>query len=141
MDASAPIPHVDAFDISARGRIAPNSGWHAAEKRVNTLALRANPDGGSAPAQPAWSPLVVALGGSLLLANLKASELKPTLLAVNRIIDALNSLPGDANFADLERALGLREPRESHDRIGDAMSRVLRTLELRRADGNRSTHR
>lgn len=141
MEAIAPIPHVDAFDISARGRIAPQSGWHAAEKRVNLLALRASPEGGAAPAQPAWSPLLIAMGGSLVLANLKATELKPTLDAVNRIIDALNSLPGDANFADLERALGLREPRESHDRIGDAMNRVLRTLELRRADSNRTTHR
>ena len=90
------------------------------------------------PAQPAWSPLVLALGGSLVLANLKAVELKPTLDAVNRIIDALNALPDDANFADLERALGLREPRDSHDRIGDAMNRVLRALESRRADANRS---
>lgn len=138
MDAIAPIPHVDAFDISARGRIAPHSGWHAAEKRVNTLALRSNSDGGVAPAQPAWSPLVLALGGSLVLANLKAVELKPTLDAVNRIIDALNALPHDANFADLERALGLREPPDSHDRIGDAMNRVLRALQSRRADANRA---
>jgi len=141
MDAIAPIPHVDAFDISVRGRIAPHSGWHAAEKRVNTLALRSDPDRGEIVAQPAWSPLVLALGGRLMLANLKAAELEPTLDAVNRIIDALNSLPPDANFADLERALGLREPRESHDRIGDAMSRVLRTLERRRADAIRTSHR
>jgi hypothetical protein len=141
MEAIAPIPRVDAFDISARGRIAPHSGWHVAEKRVNTLALRADPDGGPVPVQPAWSPLVLALGGRLVLANLKAVELKPTLDAVNRIIDALNALPDDANFADLERALGLREPRDSHDRIGDAMNRVLRALESRRADTNRTTLR
>lgn len=138
MDATAPIPPVDAFDISSRGRIAARSGWHAAEKRVNTLALRADPERSAFPAQPAWSPLVIALGGSLVLANLKAAELKPTLDAVNRIIDALNSLPADANFSDLERALGLREPRESYDRIGDAMSRVLRTLELRRTGTSRT---
>lgn len=137
MDEPAPIRHVDAFDISVRGRIAPSSGWHAAEKRVNTLALRAL-DAGEAPvAHPAWPVLVQALGGELSLANRKAAELKPTLDAVNRVIDALNALPLDANYADLERALGLREPRESHDRIGDAMNRVLRNLELRRADANR----
>ncbi|GAB3736304.1 hypothetical protein GCM10028794_16790 [Silanimonas algicola] len=141
MDASAPIPHVDAFDISARGRIAAHSGWHRAERRVNALALRTDPDGGAAPTQPAWSPLVLALGGRLVLANLKAVELKPTLDAVNRIIDALNALPEDASFADLERSLGLREPRESHDRIGDAMSRVLRALESRRIDANPPTVR
>jgi hypothetical protein len=141
MDAIAPIPHVDAFDISVRGRIAPHSGWHAAEKRVNTLALRSNPAGGAIPPQPAWSPLVLALGGSLMLANLKAVELKPTLDAVNRIIDALNALPADADFADLERALGLREPLESHDRIGDAMNRVLRALESRRLDPSPSALR
>lgn len=138
MEAIAPIPNVDAFDISARGRIASQSGWHLAEKRVNTLALRANPELGTVPVQPAWSPLVLALGGRLVLANLKAAELKPTIDAVNRIIEALNSLPSDANFADLERALGLREPRESHDRIGDAMNRVLRSLESRRSDANRT---
>lgn len=136
MEAIAPIPHVDAFDISARGRIAPHSGWHAAEKRVNALALRTPADGGPMPSQPAWSPLVLALGGNLVLANLKAVELKPTLDAVNRIIDALNALPADASFADLERALGLRDPLESHDRIGDAMNRVLRALESRRVDAN-----
>ena len=141
MEASAPIPHVDAFDISARGRIADHSGWHRAERRVNALALRADPDGGAAPKQPAWSPLVLALGGRLVLANLKAVELKPTLDAVNRIIDALNGLPEDASFADLERSLGLREPRESHDRIGDAMNRVLRALESRRVDANPPTLR
>ncbi|MCZ8113679.1 hypothetical protein [Silanimonas sp.] len=137
MDAIAPIPRVDAFDISARGRIAPHSGWHTAEKRVNTLALRSSPDVVGIPTQPAWTPLVLALGGSLVLANRKAIELKPTIDAVNRIIDALNALPDDANFADLERALGLREPRDSHDRIGDAMNRVLRALESHRADANR----
>ena len=141
MDAIAPIPHVDAFDISIRGRIASHSGWHAAEKRVNALALRADPSAGTVPAQPAWSPLVLALGGSLVLANLKAVELKPTLDAVNRIIDALNALPIDASFADLERALGLREPVESHDRIGDAMNRVLRALESRRWDAGPSAVR
>lgn len=141
MAANAPIPHVDAFDISSRGRIGPHSGWHAAEKRVNALALRPDPEGGPATAQPAWSPLVLALGGRLVLANLKAVELKPTLDAVNRIIDALNGLPDDASFADLERALGLRRARESHDRIGDAMSRVLRALESRSADARRTMPR
>lgn len=138
MDAIAPIPHVDAFDISVRGRIAPHSGWHVAEKRVNALALRTPPEAGPAPSQPAWSPLLLALGGRLVLANLKAVELKPTLDAVNRIIDALNSLPRDATFADLERALGLREPQESHDHIGEAMNRVLRALESRRADATQT---
>ena len=138
MDAIAPIPRIDAFDISGRGRIAPTSGWHAAEKRVNALALRSSPEGSAVPPQPAWSPLVLALGGSLVLANLKAVELKPTIDAVNRIIDALNALPDDATFADLERAVGLREPRDSHDRIGDAMNRVLRALESRRTDTSRA---
>ena len=69
------------------------------------------------------------------LANRKVTELKPTLDAVNAIVDALNALPGDATFADLERALGLRAPRESQDRIGDAMNRVLRRLESRRVEG------
>lgn len=136
MDEFAPIPRVDAFDISARGRIAPTSGWHSAEKRVNTLALRATTDGSPSPSQPAWPVLLQALGASLSLANRKAIELRPTIDAVNRVIDALNALPLDANFADLERALGLREPRESHDRIGDAMNRVLRALEQRRADAH-----
>lgn len=141
MAAIAPIPHVDAFDISARGRIAPHSGWHAAETRVNALATRADPEGGLAPAQPAWPPLVLALGGSLVLANRRAVELKPTLDAVNRIIDALNGLEDDASFADLERALGLRGPSESHDRIGDAMNRVLRALESRSTDARRTMMR
>ena len=34
--------------------------------------------------------------------------------------------------------LGLREPPDSHDRIGDAMNRVLRALQSRRADANRT---
>jgi hypothetical protein len=137
MDEYAPIPRVDAFDISARGRIAPTSGWHSAEKRVNTLALRENDPGVPPPQHPAWPVLLQALGANLTLANRRAAELKPTLDAVNRVIEALNSLPADANYADLERAVGLREPRESHDRIGDAMNRVLRALELRRNDPQR----
>jgi len=137
MDAIAPIPRVDAFDISARGRIAPHSGWHAAEKRVNLLAQATIPDAAAVAGQPAWTPLVIALGGSLVLANRKAVELKPTIDAVNRIIDALNALPDDGTYADLERSLGLREPRDSHDRIGDAMHRVLLALESRRLEGNR----
>ena len=140
MDANASIPLVTAFDISARGRIDPRSGWHLAEKRVNTLALRADPDGASAPAQPIWPTLLQSMGGSLQLANRKLPELQPTLKAANAIIEALNALPSDANYADLERALGLREPRESHDRIGDAMSRVMRMLESRREDANRVHH-
>lgn len=137
MEAIAPIPRVDAFDISARGRIAAASGWHTAEKRVNTIALRADPEVPN-PIIPAWPALVTALGGDLLLSNRRAAELQPTLSAVNAIIDALNALPKDVTYADLERALGLREPRESHDRIGDAMSRIVRSLETRRADSNRS---
>lgn len=137
MDAIDPIPRIEAFDISARGRIAERSGWHAAERRVNTLALRADPDGLPPPAQPAWPALVVTLGGSLALAKRSVAELKPTLEAVNRIVDALNSLPRDASYADLERALGLRAPRETSDRIGDAMARVMRTLAQRRDDANR----
>lgn len=140
MDANASIPLVTAFDISARGRIDPHSGWHVAEKRVNTLALRADPDGALAPTQPAWPTLLQSMGGSLQLANRKLPELQPTLKAANAIIEALNTLPPDANYADLERALGLREPRESHDRIGDAMSRVMRMLESRREDANRVHH-
>jgi hypothetical protein len=80
---------------------------------------------------------VTALGGSLALANRSVAELKPTLEAVNRIIDALNALPRDASYADLERALGLRAPRQSSDHIGDAMARVMRTLAQRREDANR----
>lgn len=137
MDTFDPIPEVDAFDISARGRIAPQSGWHLAEKRVNTMALRTSPDDDTVVPQPAWPWLLQQLGANLALANRKAVELKPTLDAVNRVIQALNGLSADAHFADLERALALREPRESQDRIGDAMSRVLRTLEQRRTDPNR----
>lgn len=137
MEVIAPIPRVDAFDISGRGRIAATSGWHAAEKRVNTIALRTDPEVPN-PVLPAWPALVTALGGDLLVANRRAAELQPTLSAVNAIIDALNALPNDATYADLERALGLREPRESHDRIGDAMTRIRRNLETRRADSARS---
>ncbi len=136
MEVIAPIPRVDAFDISGRGRIAAASGWHAAEKRVNTIALRADPEMPN-PVLPAWSALIKALGGDLLLANRRAAELQPTLGAVNAIIEALNALPSDVTYTDLERALGLREPRESQDRIGDAMSRIKRNLETRRADANR----
>lgn len=131
------IPKVDAFDISAKGRIASASGWHAAERRVNTMALRAPPEGEPAPPQPAWAHLLKRLGADLVLANRKAAELRPTLDAVNRVIEVLNLLPQDANYADLELALGLREPRESQDRIGDAMERILRSLESRRDDSAR----
>lgn len=134
MDAISPIPLVSAFDISARGRIADRSGWHAAEKRVNLLALRRADDEAPQPPQPAWPYLLQRLGADLQLANRKAAELKPTVEAVNSIIAALNLLPATASFADLERALGLREPRESQDRIGDAMGRVLRQLESRRGE-------
>ncbi|GIX38437.1 MAG: hypothetical protein KatS3mg127_1676 [Silanimonas sp.] len=137
MDAIDPIPRIEATDISARGRIANRSGWHVAERRVNTLALRLDPEGLPPPPQPAFPILLKALGGSLALANRSVAELAPTVAAVNRIIDALNALPRDANYADLERALGLRPPRETHDRIGDAMARVLRTLAQRRNDAHR----
>ncbi|HAI59771.1 MAG TPA: hypothetical protein DCM32_07835 [Xanthomonadaceae bacterium] len=133
------IPPVDAFDISSRGRIADSSGWHAAEKRVNTLALRCSDD--SPPPHPVWPWLLQQLGADLALANRRAAELRPTIEAVNRVIEALNTLPADANFADLERAVGLREPRTSLDRIGDAMTRVLRSLEARRTDANRTGSR
>lgn len=134
MEPVHPIPHVHAFDISARGRIAAASGWHLAEKRVNTMALRSAPGDDAPPPQPAWPHLLQQLGATLSLSNRKAAELAPTLAAVNAVIDALNALPGDANYADLERAVGLRPPRESADLIGDAMGRVLRQLENRRAE-------
>jgi hypothetical protein len=140
MDVISPsdtIPFVTAFDISARGRIAASSGWHAAEKRVNGLALMGGEDGAVPLAQPAWPALVRRLGGNLTLANRRAAELKPTLDAVNAIISALNTLQPGARYADLEALLGLRKAREtleSHDRIGDAMGRVLRRLERRHAE-------
>ena len=134
MEPIQPIPHVHAFDISARGRIAASSGWHLAEKRVNTMALRADAEDGAPPPQPAWPHLLQRLGAPLALSNRKAAELAPTLDAVNAVIDVLNALPGSATYADLERAVGLRPPRESADRIGDAMGRVLRQLENRRAE-------
>ena len=137
---ASPIPPVDAFDISGRGKIATGSGWHAAEKRVNTMALR-RMDDGAMPPQPAWPWLLQRLGADLALANRRATELKPTLDAVNAVIEALNALPADSNFADLERALGLREPRNSQDHIGDAMTRVLRSLERRRNDAGRGDSR
>ena len=130
------IPLVDAFDISARGRIAASSGWHAAEKRVNALALRRAEE--PAPPHPAWPWLLQRLGADLALANRRAIDLAPTIDAVNRVIDALNSLHAEADFADLERALGLREPLGSQDRMGDAMSRVLKNLEGRRRDPSRA---
>ena len=137
MDAiplSGPIPLVSAFDISVRGRIVASSGWHRAESSVNAKALRGDDEGGTSVPQPGWTILLERLGGSSQLANRKAAELKPTIDAANLIITALNDLSERSTFADLERALGLREPRSSHDRIGDAMSRVLRDLEHRRAD-------
>ncbi len=140
MDETTPIPPVDAFDISARGRIVSRSSWHIAEQRVNTLALRVEPDS-TVTTQPAWPVLLQALGANLDLANRKAADLKPTIDAVNRVIDALNALPADAYFSDLERALDLREPRPSQDRIGDAMNRVLRTLEHRITGENQAMRR
>lgn len=137
MDVIAPpdtIPLVSAFDISARGRIAASSGWHAAEKRVNGLALLGGDDGAAPLTQPAWPALLRRLGVNLVLANRRAAELKPTIDAVNAVIAALNSLQPGASFADLESLLGLREPPESHDRIGEAMGRVLRRLERRHAE-------
>lgn len=134
MEAIPRIPLITVFDVSGRGRIAPQSGWHAAERRVNLLALRVDREETAPPLQPAWPGLLQALGGSLDLANRKSSDLQPTLRAANRIIEALNALPPDANYSELERALGLREPPESHDRIGDAMNRVMRALRVRRED-------
>lgn len=134
MEAIPRIPLVTVFDVSGRGRIAPQSGWHAAERRVNLLALRVDREENAPPRQPAWPGLLRALGGSVDLANRKSSDLQPALQAVNRIIEALNTLPADADYGDLERALGLREPPESHDRIGDAMNRVMLALRMRRED-------
>lgn len=129
--SSSPIPPVSAYDISARGRIAASSGWHRAEQRVNALGAACEGEPSTLPPSPAWPALLARLGGGLSLANRKAAELKPTIDAANAIIAALNDLPAGAGYEDLERALGLREARGSHDRIGDAMSRVLRTLERR----------
>ena len=137
MEANPSIPFVGAFDISARGRIDPHSGWHAAEKRVNGLAARSAPDRGTPLPQPAWPALLEALGGSIQLANRRLAELQPTLRAANAIIEALNGLPYEADYAELERVLGLREPRESHDRIGDAMNRVMHRLAQHREDAHR----
>jgi hypothetical protein len=122
MDVINAIPKVNAFDISIRGRIDSHSGWHAAEKRVNELGARADKP------SPAWPLLIASLGGTTALANRKLAELQPTITAVNRIVDALNVLPDSSTFADLEIALGLVEPHELHDRIGDAMARVMRNL-------------
>ncbi len=116
------IPKVNAFDISIRGRIDSHSGWHVAEKRVNDLGARADKP------SPAWPLLIASLGGTTALANRKLADLQPTLTAVNRIIEALNSLSETSNFNDLEIALGLAQPHELHDRIGDAMARVMRNL-------------
>lgn len=116
------IPKVNAFDISIRGRIDSHSGWHVAEKRVNDLGARADKP------SPAWPLLIASLGGTTALANRKLADLQPTLTAVNRIIEALNSLSETSNFHDLEIALGLAQPHELHDRIGDAMARVMRNL-------------
>ena len=116
------IPKVNAFDISIRGRIDSHSGWHAAEKRVNELGAHADKP------SPAWPMLVASLGGTTALANRKLADLQPTLIAVNRIIEALNGLAETSTFNDLEIALGLTQPPELHDRIGDAMARVMRNL-------------
>jgi len=122
MDASSLIPKVNALDISIRGRIDSHSGWHAAEKRVNELGARAYRP------SPAWPALLASLGGTTALANRKLAELQPTLTAANCVVDALNALPAFATYGDLEVALGLAKPRELHDRIGDAMARVMQNL-------------
>jgi len=136
MNANTPLPPVAVHEISLRGRIAPRSSWHAAERRVAALADAAD------EASP-WAALVQALGGNLDLARRRTGELQPTINAVNRIIAALNQLPAQAGFADLQAALELgataakTEP-PTHDHIGDAMSRVRVALENRRAQSGAS---
>lgn len=122
MDAISLIPKVNAFDISIRGRIDSHSGWHVAEKRVNELGARAEKP------SPAWPVILSSLGGTTAVANRKLAELQPALTAANRVVDALNALPASATYDDLEVALGLAKPRELHDRIGDAMARVMQNL-------------
>lgn len=137
MELSAPLPPIAAHEISIRGRIDPRSSWHVAERRVNALARDDTPK--AAP----WASLVEALGGSLDLANRRAAELAPTLGAVNRIIAALNTLPAGSRYDDLELALGLSTPKPipaSHDRIGEAMARVLQSLEARRLGDRGGIH-
>jgi len=135
MDANTPLTPVAVHEISLRGRIDPRSSWHAAERRVTALAAGAGA-GAAAGASP-WATLVQALGGNLDLARRRAGELQPTIDAVNRIIAALNQLPAQAGYADLQAALepgtaaAQAEP-PAHDHIGDAMSRVRNALESRR---------
>ncbi|MCE2945424.1 MAG: hypothetical protein ACK5S2_04700 [Lysobacteraceae bacterium] len=138
MDPSTALPPIATHEISIRGRIDPKSSWHAAERRVAALVRD-----GITTAAPSWASLVEALGGSLQLANRRAAELAPTVAAVNRIIAALNALPSDSCYEDLEVALGLATPKPlpaSHDRIGEAMSRVLQSLEARRLGDRGGLH-
>ncbi|MBS3896660.1 hypothetical protein [Silanimonas sp.] len=126
-----PLAPVAVHEISLRGRIDPRSSWHDAERWVAVLA---GPTAGASP----WASLVQALGGNLDLARRRASELQPTIDAVNRIIAALNQLPAQAGYADLQAALGLGTPAvktepPAHDHIGEAMNRVRDALESRRA--------
>ena len=138
MDESTALPPIAAHEISIRGRIDPKSSWHAAERRVSALARNGIP-----PDAPLWPSLVQALGGSLELSNRRAAELAPTVAAVNRIIAALNALPSSSRYEDLEVALGLSPPKPpagSHDRIGEAMARVLQSLEARRLGDRGGLH-
>jgi len=136
METSAPLPPVAVHEISLRGRIDPKSSWHAAKRRV--LALRRDD---TLAAAASWEALLQALGGRTDLAGRRAAELAATVDAVNRIIAVLNGLPPQAGYGELETALGLApsQPTASpaHDRIGEAMNRVLENLEARRGGGSK----
>jgi len=131
MDDVGNLPPVDAIEISTRGRIHSASSWHEAERRVNDLQRRSRRAGLALP--PAWITLLVTLGGELMLANRSMAQLKPTVDAANRIIAALNALPGYGTYADLERLIENPPSAATSDRIGDAMDRVRRGLEIRQA--------
>jgi len=136
METSAPLPPVAVHEISLRGRIDPKSSWHAAKRRV--LALRRDD---TLAAAASWEALLQALGGRTDLAGRRAAELAATVDAVNRIIPVLNGLPPQAGYGELETALGLAPsqptPSPAHDRIGEAMNRVLENLEARRGGGSK----
>lgn len=134
METSTPLPPVAVHEISLRGRIDPKSSWHAAKRRV--LALHRDDTTAAS-----WEALLQALGGRTDLAGRRAAELAATVDAVNRIIGVLNGLPPQAGYGDLEAALGLAPsqptPSPAHDRIGEAMNRVLENLEARRGGGSK----